>query len=238
MLEDKSVLIVTLISFAFTIFVLFYFLSLSRNNKVLKIFLIVSALFTLFNNTYSIISISRNGNLLIHTFLLNYIILFSVLISHNKNQEILITRDELTGLNNRFALARHLENIRNQEKAYLIVGDIDKFKFINDKKGHNEGDRILKVVSNALKEVGKKYPRLFISRYGGDEFVFVYSSGNKIELKNVIEDLNNVVKLRCSEIGYDVSMSFGYSIYEKSNFNKSFKEADLKMYEVKKNNIN
>lgn len=234
---NVNVLLVTLISFSFTIFVLFYFLGLCKRNKKMKIFLIINIFLVLINNTYSMIFSMQNGVFLIHTFLFNYIVLFSVLILFNNYQNKLITKDELTGLNNRFALMRHLENINNQKNVFLIIGDIDKFKKINDDNGHDEGDNVLKKVSNIFKEFGKNHSELFISRYGGDEFVFVYSCNNENNVKKIISEMEYIIKTKSIEDGNNITMSFGYSKYNNSDFKKSFKEADEKMYKVKNGKV-
>lgn len=236
-MESNNIVFITLISFVFTIFVLFYFLNLCKKEKALKIFLIIDIFIVLISNIYNVAFSFLNGNFIIDTFILNYIILFIVLILFNKNQQKLITKDELTGLNNRFALSLFIDNLKEKDKAFLIVGDINKFKNINDNNGHDEGDKVLKIIGSALKNVCYKHSGLFVSRYGGDEFVFIYLSDNENQVKQIILELNKEIKLKCNEIGYDLSMSFGYSKCNKSNFKESFKEADEKMYKVKKGNV-
>lgn len=225
--------ILSIISFSFTIFVLFYFLSLCDKRDKFKIILVINIILIFINNIYGFSIVDDVNEFMIHTFLLNYIVLFINLILFNKKQQKLITKDFLTGLNNRFSLYKYLDEIKD-ENIYLIIGDINKFKKINDDHGHDEGDKILKVVSEALKSVGKNNNKLFISRYGGDEFVFVYSTYDENQVKKIIKELDCSVQAKCYETGYDISMSFGYSEYDKSDFKKSFKEADKNMYEVKK----
>lgn len=89
-----------------------------------------------------------------------------------KEREILI--DGLTGLNNRKALDRRLEELNNafiEEKAAFSVMmlDIDFFKKFNDAYGHKIGDEVLQIVGTTLRECtkGKDFP----ARYGGEEFV-------------------------------------------------------------------
>ena len=88
----------------------------------------------------------------------------------------LISKDPLTGINNRSELSRYLASRFRPETGrdglYYFIMDIDKFKNINDEYGHGEGDRALVLLANALKRVSaSQEQRCFIARYGGDEFV-------------------------------------------------------------------
>lgn len=85
--------------------------------------------------------------------------------------------DPLTGLANRRAFqARLMEAMRNAiaENYPLSVAfcDIDHFKRINDSFGHDTGDRILRLVADALSEGAGE--DTFVSRFGGEEFVILF----------------------------------------------------------------
>lgn len=60
--------------------------------------------------------------------------------------------------------------------------DVDRFKNINDKYGHVEGDLALKIVANALKITSEQLGG-FIARYGGDEFCYILSG------RDIVPDL-------------------------------------------------
>jgi diguanylate cyclase (GGDEF)-like protein/PAS domain S-box-containing protein len=82
--------------------------------------------------------------------------------------------DALTGLPNRVLLQDRLEQaiafaVRNQKRVALLMLDLDRFKNVNDSRGHHVGDRLLEVVSNRLKECLRKSDT--VARFGGDEFV-------------------------------------------------------------------
>ena len=150
-----------------------------------------------------------------------------------------ISQDALTGLNNRGNLDKYL-SARIEEKdetTVLILMDVDKFKEINDKFGHDTGDEALRVISKCIKEsfgVGKN----FISRYGGDEFVVVIPDGNAavaqakiMKFANAIKALNDTDKYL-----FKLSVSCGYAVYPQPGITdtKTFvAEADKQMYEVK-----
>jgi hypothetical protein len=78
-------------------------------------------------------------------------------------------RDELTGLPARRALLRDLDGLRG--RFTLAMVDVDHFKRINDRHGHEVGDQVLRLVATRLAAApgpGKAY------RYGGEEFTLLY----------------------------------------------------------------
>ncbi len=84
--------------------------------------------------------------------------------------------DILTGLNNRRALNRRLDLEMQWAKRFLrpytlVMLDLDNFKQVNDRYGHPEGDRVLKIISTYLQNVVRETD--FLARYGGDEFAIV-----------------------------------------------------------------
>ncbi len=83
--------------------------------------------------------------------------------------------DRLTGLYNRHYMTGKLEeSLKGNEPKFVTMIDIDDFKKINDRYGHNAGDYILVNVARIMREVCKGCD---ISRWGGEEFL-IYSSGN------------------------------------------------------------
>lgn len=88
------------------------------------------------------------------------------------------TRDELTGLLNRAGLCEALEQRLADARRYprqlaLLFLDLDRFKAINDRYGHEAGDRMLQAVAQRLR--GRLRESDLIARLGGDEFVVVLS---------------------------------------------------------------
>jgi diguanylate cyclase (GGDEF)-like protein len=77
------------------------------------------------------------------------------------------TRDPLTGLANRDAFADALAECA--EQATLLYIDVDRFKAVNDRHGHDVGDRVL--VEIARRIVSACRPNDVVARFGGDEFV-------------------------------------------------------------------
>ena len=93
----------------------------------------------------------------------------SVIQSEEKLTEM-AHNDRLTGLYNRHYMLECLENdIADGTSCFLALADIDDFKKINDRYGHNAGDAVLKAVSERMKT---SCPDCLISRWGGEEFLF------------------------------------------------------------------
>lgn len=162
------------------------------------------------------------------------IILFIYLVLQN----LLISTDPLTTLNNRNQLQRFLQMQRETKEYYVVMVDVDHFKEINDAYGHLEGDRALVLVSKALKYacscLGKS---VFLCRYGGDEFMLVVATVMPGAVVRIIreclkEEISNGVK----PLSYPLDVSIGYAGWDGrlANFRKSVNTADQMMYEDKR----
>ncbi|MGI6556284.1 MAG: diguanylate cyclase domain-containing protein [Pseudoramibacter sp.] len=107
------------------------------------------------------------------TFTFGMFLLFSSL------QQRRINTDALTRLNNRAGAKAYLTTRLDRaesEPFYLFMADVDHFKGINDRYGHIMGDEALVLVADTLRDLAKDYRTLFISRYGGDEFLFTIAA--------------------------------------------------------------
>lgn len=153
----------------------------------------------------------------------------------------LVSIDALTKLNNRNELDSYLESvlIPSNENLYLMMIDANKFKDINDKYGHIEGDRALKFIADALKRGCKtNNNRPFIARFGGDEFVVICNDVTEeytTEIrKSIVEALENIVIE--NNIQYSLTISIGYTKYDPENDTAQtlIAKADENLYEQKK----
>ena len=106
------------------------------------------------------------------------IILFSTLTinRYHARLEELATTDSLTGCANRRELERQLERLHYRKARYgsdvaLIIIDVDNFKRLNDTRGHQVGDQVLKVLTDTIQESIR--PDDTLARWGGDEFVIL-----------------------------------------------------------------
>lgn len=155
-------------------------------------------------------------------------------------QKHCISVDALTSLSNRGSLERYLQE-RTQRRDtgwYLLMIDADKFKEINDKYGHVEGDEALKIIAEALKNVFG-ITTAFIARYGGDEFVVITEADSDKVIQEAIkrceEELSREGKVRA--LPYELKISTGYARYvdpETTPVEQMLKRADGKMYERKR----
>lgn len=107
----------------------------------------------------------------------------------------LSVHDPLTSALNRrafdFTAEQYIKRSSKNGAALLFI-DIDFFKQVNDKFGHEAGDRILIGFSAALKEIFGE--NSYISRYGGDEFVLLVRNGSKNKVNGMIELLQEKAK--------------------------------------------
>lgn len=119
----------------------------------------------------------------------------------NRELESLAMHDELTGVANRASLHEHLTS--SFEHAYdekelmgVELMDIDFFKEYNDHYGHLAGDQCLKAIAGVLRK--QQVPgKVFCARYGGDEFMILYTGMTAEKIRRVSEDiLREVRKLK------------------------------------------
>jgi diguanylate cyclase (GGDEF)-like protein len=152
----------------------------------------------------------------------------------------LIYYDELTGIFNRKKVMEDISLLlldKNEKFAVLFV-DLDKFKSINDKFGHEAGDTVLKNVAMRLKGIiGEKD---IISRIGGDEFIIILrylESAEQAEkvAQAIVTEMNVVFTLKNRR--FLVGASIGISIYPEHGTTADvlINKADLAMYQVKNN---
>jgi diguanylate cyclase (GGDEF)-like protein len=100
--------------------------------------------------------------------------------------------DELTGLPNRRAWEKHLEQaIREPEPLCVAILDLDRFKAYNDEHGHQAGDRLLKEAASAWRAVLR--PTDTLARYGGEEFVVLLREGDVHTARDVVDRLRSAM---------------------------------------------
>ena len=149
----------------------------------------------------------------------------------------LSNRDGLTGFYNQSAakdiVFKTLHNNINQEFLFAII-DLDYFKQVNDVKGHQFGDLVLKKESKHIKELLND--KSVAIRYGGDEFIFVTPlSGNIEDMAQSVYDKTHFVLS-----DYQITNSIGISttLSGKREFKSLFQMADKALYNAKANGRN
>lgn len=171
-------------------------------------------------------------------------ITLSIVLISMQGQDNQISADELTGINNRKAMRRFVDNTvhkNNPPALTVLMLDINKFKKINDTLGHAVGDAALKDVASVLREVcGRNKKNLFLSRYGGDEFVIIGKGITEEETVQLAQELREEVAAfsQRAKRPYELSISVGYSsgsCEDYDQFTSCLHRADDAMYEEKKN---
>jgi diguanylate cyclase (GGDEF)-like protein len=175
--------------------------------------------------------------LVIYTYVLLVTSFFSMTIQKHYNQILLentrITkiamRDELTRLYNR----HHLQDYEDTEQEWIpIMLDIDNFKLVNDKYGHDEGDRVLQQLASIMLRYASD--NFIPFRYGGEEFLFLSKMSEESTDKYILDFFETVRRELHTSDRQHRTISVG--IGRKGVLNEgSIKRADINLY-ISKNN--
>jgi diguanylate cyclase (GGDEF)-like protein len=158
----------------------------------------------------------------------------------NRQLKSLSLSDDLTGLYNKrfFSIQLEIEMARAQrtgQSCCLLMIDFDNFKEINDRLGHDEGDRFLIQMGGLIRE--KLRPTDFVCRYGGDEFAVIMPATSLLDGIGIAKRLQEFTAHFTWKMALRVSASFGIAAFEPSNplnAEEFFKQADNELYKAKK----
>jgi diguanylate cyclase (GGDEF)-like protein len=148
--------------------------------------------------------------------------------------------DPLTGMLNRNALATRVAELAQQsrvsgEPVGVVVGDVDRFKDINDSHGHSTGDAVLQDVANVLRTQLRAFDLIY--RLGGEEFL-VLLPGSAVERAQMqAERLRLAMADATMAAGVQLTMSFGVSASAPGSefeYDVVFAAADAALYEAKR----
>ena len=150
------------------------------------------------------------------------------------------TTDYLTELPNARSLFLHLDQElarckRSQSTLTVMVTDLNGFKQVNDRYGHLEGNRLLRMFADRLKNLCREYD--YVARMGGDEFVLVMpglsADAALSKTRQLIELATAVGKEICGE--ELLSLSVGQTSYPEDGLDAEqlLAEADRRMYVLK-----
>ncbi len=151
------------------------------------------------------------------------------------------TTDYLTGLPNARSLFLHLDReisrcARSKESLAIMVCDLNGFKQVNDSFGHLEGDRLLRLFAQQIKEVCREYD--YVARMGGDEFVIVVP-GISREVAQDKAVLMNAIAVQAGQVvcgREQISLSVGIALSPEDGVDAEqlLAQADRKMYSAKR----
>lgn len=153
--------------------------------------------------------------------------------------------DGVTGLSNLTLFKDRLENALSQAKRHdwrlaVMFIDLDAFKSINDRYGHDVGDRVLQLVARRLEALVRAGDT--VSRRGGDEFLFLMlEAKDEVNAVNFAGMLIERIGEACEVDGASltVSSSIGIAMYPEDGrtAQELLKHADLAMYAAKQQKI-
>ncbi len=165
-----------------------------------------------------------------------------------EEMETLAMQDPLTGLLNRRAMTEHAEAEwhraqRESRPMCIALVDMDNLKKVNDLKGHEMGDKVIKELASAIKLSKRRYD--WAGRWGGDEFLLVLPGANLEEAKEVAE------RLRTKYVGVDwirelggiAMVSIGIACFtgrkgDETNLDRLIAQADQALYKAKEQGRN
>lgn len=148
--------------------------------------------------------------------------------------------DTLTGIANRFKLNNVIDELfilaNNEGKSLAVeMMDIDFFKQVNDTFGHAKGDELLVALGNILKSVVNE--KIFVARYGGDEFIIYYYDMSDDEIIEVVRHIQKSMTEVGEELGLsNITVSQGIVNHIPRPMNRAWdymNAADLALYFVK-----
>lgn len=145
--------------------------------------------------------------------------------------------DQLTGLLNRGSFYREMKRLvydyhNFQYDFTIIFADLNGFKAVNDRYGHDLGDEVL--VESANRLIRCMHEQGVVFRMGGDEFIMVLKTSSKVVIMEKINAIRESFsdKIKIQELEIEVGISLGYAVFSESNedLDKMINKADALMY--------
>jgi len=168
------------------------------------------------------------------------------LVRHAKELERLATTDDLTGLCNRrhfLALAADAlrQHGREQRPLALLIFDIDLFKSVNDRFGHDAGDAVIRHVAEVCR--GEVSGSDVLARFGGEEFVLLLPETTGEQAVARAEAMRRRLEatpfeVRGAEVRVTISIGVSEAAAEMECIADMMKRADQALYQAKHNGRN
>ncbi|MFI3172998.1 MAG: GGDEF domain-containing protein [Eubacteriales bacterium] len=150
--------------------------------------------------------------------------------------------DVSTGLYNRSKCQEMLKDTNtpaNHKARIMIIMDLNDLKITNDRLGHQVGDELISSFASILSKASEIHNyKIFVGRYGGDEFMVYYQSADEMEAKLYLEEVNYLIEgFNANEKKFQISYAAGYAVFPKEKdtltMQDLFNAADEAMYENK-----
>lgn len=156
-------------------------------------------------------------------------------------QRHLATHDALTGLPNREAYDRRLQEEFQRHRRYggdlsMLVADLDYFKRINDTYGHQAGDMVLKLMAQTIKNSVRASD--FVSRFGGEEFVILMPHTNAEQAMQAAEIIRQQIEntpfhYRQERVQITMSIGISHLTADDETPDVLFERSDKALYRAK-----
>lgn len=158
------------------------------------------------------------------------------IIEQNRKLADMATRDPMTGLLNHETAYRKLcdEVVRSRRYGHpltVMMLDIDNFKSVNDNHGHQAGDRVIRQVSEILRENCRRTDHA--GRYGGEEFICILTDTDLPDSIALAERILKAVGSEDFDENIRVTVSIGLYGYEGEDADEMIGEADKLLYKAK-----
>ncbi|MDE2137578.1 MAG: EAL domain-containing protein, partial [Gammaproteobacteria bacterium] len=165
----------------------------------------------------------------------------SQMLQRHQHLDHLAHHDQLTGLPNRLYLAANLPDalVEAREKGTLLAVlflDLDRFKHVNDSRGHETGDKLLKTVAQRIRTTIRAQD--VVVRMGGDEFVVIMKDVKNTEKVNeAAERINQALSAPMVVDGRTLvtTVSIGVALYPRDGIDMGelLRHSDTAMYQAK-----
>jgi diguanylate cyclase (GGDEF)-like protein/PAS domain S-box-containing protein len=168
------------------------------------------------------------------------------LLDEQRRLDHLAHHDLLTHLPNRLYLAQYLPGAiedasRRGTVLAILFLDLDRFKHINDSRGHDTGDILLKTVAERVRETVRRED--VVVRMGGDEFIVVLKDVKRLEVvQDMAARINSALSVPVIVDGPPIrtSVSIGVSLYPRdgADMGELLRRSDTAMYQAKERGRN
>ncbi|WP_102403126.1 diguanylate cyclase [Vibrio sp. 10N.261.55.A7] len=190
----------------------------------------------LFNNSGLIAIIYIPMFMPTHSSLLKMIRNFSEVSLNNllMNQKML-SKDVMTNLDNKMAIRNEIDGQLGNDNVYLALVDIDQFRSINDKFGHQSGDKIITHTAKLILNCFPKPMSISLARFGGEEYGLLFKANDENHAYDLCEMLRHRVEtsgLPNGEETIQYTISIGITSVDESQ-NSSIGRADKALSQAK-----
>jgi diguanylate cyclase (GGDEF)-like protein len=153
--------------------------------------------------------------------------------------------DPLTRIMNRRGITVSLLDAMAQAERYdtplsVAMGDVDHFKRVNDKYGHEAGDKVLTQIASALSEALRMPDK--VGRYGGEEFLVIFPHTSLTQARKIAERMRNEVQKSEIDLGpaqIKATLSLGVTQFQKGeDLEQLLSRADAALYKAKSDGRN